>query len=222
MLDGFRRIVRSSLGKKFLMALSGLALLGFLMVHLAGNLLLYRGEQGADFDAYAHALESNPLLPIAELGLLALFVTHIALAFRVSAENRDARLTGYRIRASKGEKTVASASMLVTGVVVLLFVIVHLYDFRVGKLLVEDADVSLAAMVARRLSTPLGAAVYLFGVGALAIHLRHAFRSACQTLGVVHPNLTPLLGRLGWALAVLLGLGFASFPLFFLWKAGAA
>lgn len=222
MLDEFRRILLSSIGKKLLMASSGLLLLGFLVVHLAGNLLLYRGEKGAEFDAYAHTLESNALLPFAEIGLLALFITHIALAFRVSVENRDARHTGYRIRASKGEKTIASASMLITGVIVLLFVIVHLYDFRVGKLFEEEAGVSLAAMVGRRLSTPLGAAVYLSGVAALAIHLRHAFRSACQTLGIDHPNVTPVLGKIGWALAVVLGLGFASFPLFFLWKAGGA
>jgi succinate dehydrogenase / fumarate reductase cytochrome b subunit len=219
MLDGFRKVVLSSIGKKVLMALSGLALLGFLVVHLAGNLLLYRSD--ADFDAYAHMLESNPLLPLAEIALLALFITHIAFAFRVSSENRDARKTGYRIRASKGRKTVASTSMLVTGVVVLLFVIVHIYDFRIGKMLGEP-QMSLAAMVAQRLSTPLGAAVYLFGVGALGLHLRHAFRSACQTLGVDHPNLTPWLGKIGWALAIVLGVGFASFPLFFLFNGGAA
>ena len=218
MLDGFRKVLSSSLGKKLLMALSGLALLGYLVIHLAGNLLLFKSDQ--EFNEYAHALESNPLLPLAEIALLAIFVTHIAFAFRVSAENRDARKIGYRIRASKGAKSVASTSMLITGVVILLFVVVHVYDFRIAKLFQEDY--SLAAMVAERLSTPLGAAVYLFGVAALAIHLRHAFRSACQTLGVDHPALSPWLVKIGWALAIVLGLGFASFPLFFLFKGGAA
>jgi succinate dehydrogenase cytochrome b subunit len=203
------------------MAATGLLLVGFLVVHLAGNLLIYSGKTSADFDAYAAKLDANPLLPVAEIGLALLFVAHIALALRVNLENREARSQGYAVRASLGKKTLASTSMVLTGLLVLVFLVVHLYDFRVGKLLQEPAT-SLGGLVRKRLSTPLGAGVYLLGVGALALHLRHAFRSAFQSLGVNHPHLNPILERASWAVAILLGLGFASFPLYFLFSGDAA
>lgn len=197
------------------MAATGLLLVGFLVVHLAGNLLLYADKPSAAFDAYAKKLDENPLLPVAEIALAALFVVHIGFALRLNLENKEARAQGYAVRASLGKRTVSSASMVVTGLLVLLFLAIHLYDFRIGKLL-ADAGPSLGRLVRRRLSTPLGAGVYLLGVGALAVHLRHAFRSAFQTLGVNHPRLNPILERASWAVAVLFGLGFASFPLYFL------
>lgn len=203
------------------MAATGLLLVGFLVVHLAGNLLIYADKESADFDAYAQKLDGNPLLPVAEIALAALFVVHIGFALRLNLENKEARSQGYAVRASLGKRTLSSASMVVTGLLVLVFLAVHLYDFRIGKLL-ADAGPSLGRMVRRRLSTPLGAGVYLLGVGALAVHLRHAFRSAFQTLGVNHPRLNPILERAGWAVAVLFGLGFASFPIYFLLAGGGA
>ena len=216
-----RRSLSSSVGKKYVMAVTGLLLVGFLIAHLAGNLLIFTGEDGAAFDSYAHTLESNPLLPLAEIGLGLLFVVHIAMALRVSLQNRDARAQGYAVRANLGRKTIASGSMLVTGLVVLLFLLVHLYDFRVGKLLHDPPPSSLAGLVRDRLAAPLGAGIYLVGVAALALHLRHAFRSAFQSLGANHPHLNPALEKAGIGLAIILGLGFASFPIVFL-VAGAA
>jgi succinate dehydrogenase / fumarate reductase cytochrome b subunit len=215
MTGWWRRILGSSIGRKFVMAASGIALLGFLFVHLAGNLLIYSGEGGKAFDDYARHLEENPLLVPAEIALFVLFAVHIFMALRVTGENRAARRQGYAVRSSMGERTIASSSMIVTGIVVLIFLIVHLADFRIGKLSAANESVGLAAMVKRRLREPLGAAVYLIGVAALGVHLRHAFRSGLQTLGVNHPRLNPLLVRLGWAIAIILGLGFASFPIFF-------
>lgn len=215
-----RRLLGSSLGKKALMAATGLLLVGFLVVHVSGNLLLYADRDGAAFDGYSSSLEGNPLLPVAEIALAALFVAHIALAIRVSLENRESRKERYAVRASMGNRTFASASMFVTGLVILAFLVVHLLDFRLGKLFQEDG-VSLFAMVQRRLGSPLGAAIYLIAAAAVGVHLRHAFRSAFQSLGANHPNLNPILVRTGWFLAIAIGLGFASFPLYFLWSGGA-
>jgi len=216
-----RRTLDSSLGKKFLVAATGIALVGFLVVHLSGNLTLYADKTGQSFDAYAHALDSNPLLPIAEVFLGLLFVAHIVFALRSNVRNREARSQGYAVRASLGKKNLSSVSMVVTGLVVLVFLLIHLYDFRIGRLTMSEG-VSLASLVRARLATPLGAGVYLLGVGALAIHLRHAFRSAFQSLGVSHPKLDPVLEKLTWAVAVIFGLGFASFPIYFLATRGAA
>ena len=207
-----RRTFSSSLGQKYIMAASGLLLVGFLVVHLAGNLLIFKGQDGSAFDSYASTLESSPLLPLAEIGLGLLFTVHVATALRVSFRNREARSQGYAVRADLGRKTLASGSMLVTGLVVLVFLAVHLYDFRIGKLLVEPQP-SLAGLVRKRLATPLGACIYLVGVAALSLHLRHAFRSAFQSLGANHPHLNPILEKAGIAAAVVLGLGFAAFPL---------
>jgi succinate dehydrogenase / fumarate reductase cytochrome b subunit len=214
-MSWLRRTFISSLGRKYLMAATGLLLVGFLAVHLAGNLLIYSGKSGEAFDGYAAKLDGNPLLPVAEIGLALLFVAHIGLALRVNMENREARARGYAVRASLGKRTLSSASMVITGLAVLVFLLVHLYDFRIGKILQEPGS-SLWLLVRRRLSTPLGAGVYLLGVLALGLHLRHAFRSAFQSLGVNHPHLNPLLERASWVVAILFGLGFASFPVYFL------
>jgi succinate dehydrogenase cytochrome b subunit len=201
--------LRSSIGEKSLMALTGLALVGFLIVHLAGNLTLFADEEGAAFDRYAKGLEDSPLLLVAELGLALLFLAHIALALRTSFENREARSERYAIRTSLGKRTLASSSMLVTGVVILVFLVIHLLDFRLR----ERAPDGLAAMVVRRLSTPLGAGIYLLGVAAVGLHLSHAVRSALQSLGLNHSRYNLLMTRGGLALALILFAGFASFPI---------
>lgn len=214
------RTLSSSIGKKLVMALSGLALIGFLITHLSGNLLIYRGETGEAFDAYEHMLSSNPLLPVAEIALLALFVVHVALAFRLSMQNRESRRDRYAVRASRGAKTLASASMLTTGLVILFFLVIHLWDFRIGKTSAAEGY-SMAAMVRARLQTPAGAGIYALSMIALGLHLSHAFRSAVHTLGLKHPRIDPVIGRLSIGIAVLLALGFASFPIFFFLTRGA-
>jgi succinate dehydrogenase / fumarate reductase cytochrome b subunit len=98
--------------------------------------------------------------------------------------------------------------MFITGAVILGFVIIHLLDFRLR----ERAPDGLAAMVVRRISQPAGALIYLVGVVALGIHLSHAVRSALQTLGVNHPRFNPTLRKASLALALLLLVGFAAFP----------
>jgi succinate dehydrogenase / fumarate reductase cytochrome b subunit len=220
-MSWLRRTFDSSLGKKYLVAATGIALVGFLVVHLSGNLTIYADKSGESFDKYAHTLDSNPLLPLAELLLGILFVAHIAFALRSNVRNREARSQGYAVRASLGKKNLSSVSMVVTGLLVLVFLVIHLYDFRVGRLLVPK-ETSLASLVRDRLSKPLGAGVYLLGVGALSIHLRHAFRSAFQSLGLNHPRLNPVLERLTWAVAILFGLGFASFPIYFMATGGGS
>ncbi len=208
----FQRIgqfLGSTIGKKIAMSLSGLMLTGFLIAHLAGNLLFFKDGEHEAFDSYAHTLEGNPLLPLAEIGLLLLFLTHLFLAFVTTRANREARKTRYAVQASRGERTIASSSMLITGLVVLAFVVVHLLDFRFR----ERAADGLAAMLARRLSEPVGAGIYFVGVAALGLHLSHALRSALQSIGANHPRFNAAIQRGGLVLAIVLFLGFASFPI---------
>lgn len=209
MFDWALRTFRSSIGKKVLVAVSGLLLIGFLVVHLTGNLLLYAGDGGAAFGHYAERLEASPLLPFAELLLAALFVMHIALAIRVTMRNREARPVGYRQRSWHGGRTPGSGSMIVTGLVVLVFLVVHLLDFRVAK----ESPLDLAEMVRTRLSSGVGFLIYVVGVGALTLHLSHAVQSSLQTLGANHPKYRRPVQVAGLLVALVLGLGFLSFPL---------
>lgn len=206
----FRRLaefLRSSIGKKMAMALSGAALYGFLVAHLLGNLTLVGGNTA--FNAYAEKLRAlGPLLLVAEIGLVLVAAVHVYFALQVSLENRAARTTGYRVRGSRGAASAGSLSMLVTGLVVLVYIVVHLIDFRF------DADFAgdPAALVHRRFREPWTAALYVACMAALTLHLSHAFQSAWQTLGLSHPPLRGLVRALGIALALLLGIGFALLP----------
>jgi len=193
-----------------LMALTGLALIGFLIVHLAGNLTFYADADGTAFDNYAETLGSNPLIPLAELGLIVLFVAHIVLGIRVTAQNRLARKGGYAVRKAHGGRTPGSSTMVVTGLVILLFLALHLFHFRLQK----EEGISFAKLMREELSQPLGAGAYLVGMIALGLHVSHAFKSALQTLGLNHPKYTPILDKVSVALAVIVAVGFASFPIF--------
>ncbi len=190
------------------MSLSGTLLIAFGLGHALGNLTLFADAQGATFDVYAHALRSNPLLPAIEIGLTALFLTHVVLGLRTALENRRARPVRYKQLNAHGDRTLASTTMIVTGVIMLVFLVVHLLDFR-AKVGGVDA---LAPMVVERLSGPVGAALYFVGVGALGLHLWHAFQSLFQTLGLHHLRYRPLIRTAGWGVAALLALVFWLFP----------
>ncbi|MEZ6017485.1 MAG: succinate dehydrogenase cytochrome b subunit [Planctomycetota bacterium] len=203
------RFLSSSLGRKYVMAVSGLSLVLFLVAHLAGNLSLFFSDSA--FNAYAHALESNPLLPLAEAGLAGVFLVHIALAFVLIAKNRAARKDKYQSELGSGGRSLASATMTITGPIVLVFLLIHLYDFRISKMF-ADEGYDLALAVRARLSSPLGATIYIFGLLALGVHLWHAFQSSFQTLGLGHPRARQVIVWIGRLLAVGLFVGFVSIP----------
>jgi len=219
MIAWLQKLFGSSIGKKLLMALTGLLLFGFLIVHLAENLLIYADRDGATFDGYVHGLTSMAWVPLAELALAALFLVHIVQAVRVHLSNRAARRTPYAQSPGHGGRTLASTSMIVTGSVVLLFLVLHLLQFRFAP--EETRHASMTRLVRGEFEKPLTLAVYLLGLIALAIHLSHGLQSALQSLGLAHPRYTPLVHRLSVILAVLIALGFATFPVYFFASGGS-
>lgn len=219
------RFLLSSLGRKFVMAVTGFLLVGFLIAHLAGNLNLYRGENGEKFVAYAEGLHSlGALVYVAEVLLVGLFATHIYVAFRLTLKNAAARPVPYGVKRTFGESTVASRNMFVTGSIVLAFTVVHLINFRFAKGLAAPPAKELRDLVVAVLTQPVYAALYLIGAIAVGVHVSHGFKSAFQSLGANHPQLNRCVMRFGLVLAVLLAVGFATFPLVALmcWKGGGA
>ncbi len=214
------RAASTSVGQKVVMAITGLALCGFLVAHLAGNLKLFAGE--AEFNHYAETLHSlGPLLAIAEIGLFAVFVAHLGLAVSTTAMNRAARGASYEMKESKQEhfalpKGGASNWMLLTGVLVLGFLVMHIADMKLkrnplvdyGPAMQTPGDPSVMSefkVVRQVLSNPPNAIVYFIGIFALGIHLTHGVRSACQSLGINHPRWNSLLKNFsllfGWVIA---------------------
>jgi succinate dehydrogenase / fumarate reductase cytochrome b subunit len=224
MLSWIVKALESSVGKKIVMGLTGVLLVLFLLEHLVGNLFLYFGTEAAPFgpfDAYVDALKKvGPLLPVLEVALGLLFVIHAIYAIRVTLQNREARKQKYVVRGDRGGQTVGSVSMIYTGLAILVFLVVHLINFRFD----QDFDEEHGLTVAHTLSSPPLALFYLAIMAVVGVHLSHGVQSALQSLGVHHPRWTVCLRRAGITIAVLFALAFASFPIYYLvfWTEGGA
>jgi succinate dehydrogenase / fumarate reductase cytochrome b subunit len=209
----------SSVGSKFLVAFTGLALALFLVTHLAGNLLFLLGPEV--FNEYSHSLLSNPLIYAAEAGLVGVFLLHVAKTAAVVARGHRARPTGYRHRrwartkSAKSRKSWASTTMIVTGLVTLLFVVTHLGTFKFGSYYEAESGIrDLYRLQLEVFSHPGYVAFYMACMGVLFLHLWHGLTSAAQSLGVDHPSWTPRLLVAGRALTVVLAAGFFVLPLY--------
>ncbi|OGR93288.1 MAG: hypothetical protein A2V88_16425 [Elusimicrobia bacterium RBG_16_66_12] len=194
-----------------MIALAGFLLCGFLITHLAGNMFMFGGANA--FNHYAEALESNPFLPLAEIGLAALFLLHIALTIRAKFANMAARPVAYEVYQGKGARTPGSSTMAATGALILAFIVIHVatLKFEVGGSKGPD----LFAHVTGWFKNPLYAGFYILAVAGVGLHLSHGVQSAIQTLGVSHPRYTPMFRKLGLLFAVAISVGFASLPIYF-------
>ncbi len=208
------RVLTSSIGKKVQVALAGLFLCVFLVSHLAGNLLMWGGAEL--FNNYAHALEANLLLPVAEVGLFVLFALHIFVALRVRWENRAARPTAYQVSEWAGGRTIGSATMLWTGLVVLVFLIVHIKTMRLAD---HGANGLYQYVMGRFQSVPYSL-FYLVAMVALGLHLSHGAQAAAKTLGIDHPRLTPVIQKGGIVFAGAIAAGFGAIVFWSCWLAG--
>ena len=213
-------MLKSSVGKKFLMGLTGLAFCGFLVEHLTGNfLLLVRNSE--PYNKYAHFLTGfGELLYIAEFILLGAFVVHVATAISVTRKKKMARPISYVAKGNAGEpsrKSIASTSMIITGIILLVFVVVHLINFKFGaKYTVEIGHESVRDLY-RLVHEKFGKESYVFGYVAvmfmLSMHLRHGFWSAFQSLGMSNPKYTAMVQALGIFISFFIGFGFLAIPI---------
>lgn len=217
------RVLTSSIGQKLLMAATGLLLIGFLGVHLSGNLLIFVGPSA--FNEYSHALISNHLIYAAEGGLLALFVLHLATGIAVTRANRAARPERYALKRAAGytsNKSVASTTMIFSGLVVLVFVPLHLITFKFGAWY-QDPHApemrDLSRLVVEVFRDPRYVAWYVAAMTVIGFHLWHGFASGLETLGVASRR---PLRRFSRVLAVVLAGGFALIPLVLYLRGGFA
>jgi succinate dehydrogenase / fumarate reductase cytochrome b subunit len=205
------------------MAATGLGLVVFVLGHLSENLVLLFGDR-EDYNRWTHLLESlGPVLWGIELGLLAFFVFHIISGIQVYLGKRKARPDTYEMTRPAGGpslKSASSVSMILTGVVLAAFVVWHVWSFKYGPSVNEGYVHQLDGvpmrdmhrLVVETFSQPVPVVLYSVVMLLLALHLRHGFWSAFQSLGAMRPGLTPLFYGLGLVVALVVGLGFLTLP----------
>lgn len=213
------KALNTTTGSKFLVALTGLSLVGFLVAHLAGNLLILVGPE--TFNHYGHALISNPLVVPAELGLIALLLLHIGKALQHVMRARTARPVPYTKQVRAGgpsRKSLGSTTMVISGIVLLAFLVIHIATLKFGPFYpTSDPDAEngmrdLYRLVVEVFQSPWVVIFYVVSMAVVGLHLRHGISSAFQSLGLMTPGWTPAILSIGLVLAVILAAGFALIP----------
>jgi succinate dehydrogenase / fumarate reductase, cytochrome b subunit len=202
------RVLRSTVGTKLLIGATGLALFGYLLIHIAGNLVVFGGQ--AAFNKYAYTLEDNPLLPVIEILLALLFLTHIYKTVANFLGNKQARPVSYVKKARAGNpsrKSFASSTMIVTGLWIVVFLMIHVTAFRAGwghEYPWPDGGRDLYRQELETFHNPLTAVFYVLSMLVVGTHLWHGLSSSLQSLGLDHPRWTPRIIVAGRVLAVLI------------------
>lgn len=226
-----RSYFNTSIGTKVLIGATGLLLFAYLILHLLGNVLVFLGPE--TFNGYSHLLISNPLLVPVEIGLGAIFFLHIYKTLTNYIANWRARPVKYHRTAWTGRpsrKSLASSTMIFSGLTVLAFVLIHLVQFKYGPgYLVAQGQPEAGVRDLYRLEVEvfgnvLNVVFYAFCMVVIGSHLWHGIASAFASLGADHPRLTPLLLRGGKVLATVIAVGFMVIPfwVFFFARTGAA
>lgn len=217
------KYLMSSIGRKQLMALTGLAWSLFVLTHMAANLLILFDAEA--YNKYSHALISNPFIYVAEAGLVLTLLVHIVNGMMVTFGNRMARPTKYAMNPS-GDKAPRFQSkwMAYHGTLLLIFLIWHLVTFKFGKPYVITYDGvemrDLHRLVLEVFQDPFYVGFYLVCMVAVGFHLSHGFYSAFATLGLYHPRYSPMIDKFGVLYAVIVAAGFMSQPIYVFFLAG--
>jgi len=218
----------STIGKKLVMALSGLFLIVFLAVHLLGNVQLLFNDGGESFNIYAKFMTTNPLVKFLSIGLYAGILLHAIQGILIAIKNKNAKGQKYAVTTYDNGNWM-SKNMALLGLLIFAFLCIHMGDFWWKMKFTDSINIvtyeghegpvkDLYARVSLAFQQWWIVAVYLIGLIALALHLIHGFSSAFTSLGLVHKKYTPLIKLLGWSYSILVPLGFAIIPLFIFFK----
>jgi succinate dehydrogenase / fumarate reductase, cytochrome b subunit len=219
-MNWFVSTLTSSIGRKVLMSLTGLFLILFLVVHLAGNLQLLFNDQGQTFNKYAYDMANNPLIRVVSIGNFAFILLHVLVSVLLTRQNSTARPIKYAVSTRDAGSTWASRNMGILGTILLVFILVHLkgfwYEFKFGEIPTAVYDgvtyKNVFAIVSNAYSNILYVGFYVVAMGFLAFHLSHGFQSAFQTLGLNHKKYSPVIKKVGLGFSILIPLLFALIP----------
>ena len=212
MSQGF---LKSSVGKKVLMGLTGLFLISFLVIHVSINASIFFNDGGETFNAAANFMSHNPVIRVLEIGLFAGLILHAIQALLLTLQNKKARPVPYaKIDGSANSKWY-SRSMGILGSLLLIFLIVHLANFWLPtKVAVySNHEHNTFENMKEVFSIWYLVFIYLVGVGSLFYHLLHGFQSAFQTLGLTHKHYTTTIKKIGIWFSIIVCLLFASMPI---------
>ena len=215
-----KALFSSSIGKKFLMGLTGLFLVSFLVVHAGINSMIWFNDGGVTFNKYAHFMGTNLIIRTMEIGLFAALLLHVVDGLLLYKKNRDARPVKYEYTKSAEGIKWYSRSMALLGTLILLFLVIHLYHFWLKTRftgieqygLDAESQENLFAVMAQIFQNPVVVVIYVLGCFSLFWHLLHGFKSAFQTLGLNHVKYNELIEVVGIAFSIIVPVIFALMP----------
>ncbi|MEN9529235.1 MAG: hypothetical protein RI932_1108 [Pseudomonadota bacterium] len=215
--QGILRYLSSTIGRKYVMAISGLVWTLFVLTHMLGNLLIFAGADAYNF--YAYKLTSNPLIYVAEAGLVVFIGMHAATGIGLKMRNTRTKPTLYAVtpKSAKGA-SVSSKSMIWSGTITLVFLILHLITFKFGEYYETTVDGILMRdihkLVVECFSQTGYVAWYAVCLVLVGMHLYHGVASSFQTLGINHPKFNNAIKGFGWAYSIVVALGFLAVPFY--------
>ncbi|QJW91645.1 succinate dehydrogenase cytochrome b subunit [Spirosoma taeanense] len=217
----------SSLGRKVIMSLTGLFLSSFLIVHMAGNLQLFKGDNGRAFNEYTYFMTHNPLIITISYLLYTSILVHALMALVLTRHNQASRPVKYAYSHPEANSPWSSRNMGILGTIVLVFIVIHMrtfwYEMHFGAVPMAEYDgkqyKDLYAVVKEAFSQWWYVLIYVISMVAMGYHLAHGFQSGFQSLGIRHPKYTPLIENIGrYFFAVLIPAAFAAMPVYIFLK----
>lgn len=209
----------SSLVKKYWMALTGLFLITFLVVHAAVNAMIFFNDGGVTFNEAAHFMGTNPIIRTMEIVLFAGLILHIIDGLMLWTQNRASRPVKYAMEKGSANRTWYSASMGILGTLLLLFLIMHLWHFWVPSRITGLQEIegmpghhNLYIEMVKVFESPIPVVLYVLGCISLFWHLLHGFQSAFQSLGINHKRYTPIIRMAGAGFSIIISVLFAAMP----------
>lgn len=211
----FLDLLSSTLGRKLIMALTGLFLISFLVVHCTINSMIFLNDGGATFSHWGHFMGTNPIIRTLEIGLVVGFLLHIIQGLSLWKANRSARPIKYSVYKAPANSTWYSRSMGLLGTLLLLFLVLHTSHFWIPNRtnqFTQGEELPLYKMMFEVFSNPLIVLFYVIGCMSLFWHLLHGFTSAFQSLGLNHLKYNGIISFVGTAFSIIVSLLFALMP----------
>jgi len=221
-MSWFSKSLNSTLGKKLLMALTGLFLITFLIGHVSGNTLLFKADGKDAFNLYAKFMTTNPFIKILSYVTYFSVLAHVFYSLVLTIRNRKARPVGYKVSKANQNSVWSSRNMGILGTIILIFLVLHMkrfwYEMHFGSVetyLIEGEKVKdLYSVVNIAFHEWWYVAIYVVSMFFLAFHLSHGFQSAFQTLGLNHKKYTPIIKIAGLGFSIIVPALFALMPIY--------